>query len=98
MSNVTKRPARGAKTDSAHVTNSSTAHVTKPVLASTSSSDGRFKLPPGTARTMRSVYLDSTLLEQLRTVAARTRRTMQDVMREGLVLVVAKYAKGSARE
>lgn len=98
MSNVTKRPARGAKTDSAHVTNDPTAHVTKVVFSSSKSNDGRFKLPPGTTRTMRSVYLDTTLLEQLRAIAERTKRTMQDVMREGLVLVVAKHAKGSARE
>ena len=55
-------------------------------------------LTAGAHRIIRSVYLDTILFDRLRDVAQRTNRSFQEVMREGLTLVVAKHGKGSARE
>lgn len=55
-------------------------------------------LEQGTDRVMRSVYLDLSMLKRLRLIANSTERSVQEVMREGLLLVVAKHAKGSVRE
>lgn len=55
-------------------------------------------LAPDEVRVMHSLYLGSTLLKKLRAIAKSTDRSVQSVMREGLRMVAAKFAKGSAGE